>query len=309
MPLLEVRDLSITFTQYDKGLRQRKVPVIKDLSLSVERGEIVAVVGASGSGKSLLAHAILGILPNNASVEGLMAFRGQPLTPSSIRKLRGRRIAFVPQSVQSLDPLMRVGTQVRQAVRTGDPAEEQRRAFAQYGLAPQTARRYPFQLSGGMARRVLVSIATVSGAELLIADEPTPGMDQEVVQETLRAFKAFAEKGTAIVFITHDLEAALAIADKVAVFHAGTTLEVAQAADFADGGERLRHPYTRALWLALPQNGFAVPPPAQAGERLPLAPEGCPHARHCLMAADECAKEAPKLRALREGMVRCYYAT
>ncbi|MBB3112807.1 peptide/nickel transport system ATP-binding protein [Paenibacillus phyllosphaerae] len=265
MPLLEVNQLSITFTQYDRGLRQKKVPVIQNLSLAVERGEIVAVVGASGSGKSLLAHAILGILPHNAAVSGRMAFDGQPLTPTVIRKLRGKRIAFVPQSVQSLDPLMRVGDQVRQAVRTGDPAAEQQRAFAQYGLAPQVARRYPFQLSGGMARRVLVSIATVSGAELLIADEPTPGMDPAVVQETLRAFKAFADKGTAIVFITHDLEAALTIADKVAVFHAGATLEVTQAADFEGKGERLRHPYTRALWLALPQNGFAIPD-EEAGE-------------------------------------------
>ncbi|MFB9327645.1 ATP-binding cassette domain-containing protein [Paenibacillus aurantiacus] len=307
MALLEVRELSVTFTQYDRGLRRKKVPVIRDLSLSVERGEIVAVVGASGSGKSLLAHAILGILPRNAAVEGYMEFDGQPLTASTIRKLRGRRIAFVPQSVQSLDPLMRVGRQVQQAVRAGDPAEEQRQAFARYGLAPQTAKRYPFQLSGGMARRVLVSIATVSGAELLIADEPTPGMDPLVVQETLRAFKSFAESGTAIVFITHDLEAALSIADKVAVFHAGSSLEVARAADFEGAGERLRHPYSRALWLALPQNGFVVP----AGEPsdLPVAADGCLHASHCAMAAVECSKAAPKPRVLRDGMVRCYHAT
>ncbi|MFC4099368.1 ABC transporter ATP-binding protein [Paenibacillus xanthanilyticus] len=308
MPLLEVRELSVTFTQYDRGLRRKKTTVIQDLSLSVERGEIVAVVGASGSGKSLLAHAILGILPRNASVAGQMHFDGQPLTASRIRQLRGRRIAFVPQSVQSLDPLMRVGRQVRQAVRAGDPAEEQRKAFARYGLAPQTERRYPFQLSGGMARRVLVSIATVSGAELLVADEPTPGMDPAVVQETLRAFKAFAENGTAIVFITHDLEAALAIADKVAVFYAGTTLEVARAVDFEGEGDRLRHPYSRALWQALPQNGFAVPAVA-ASEPSAWSAEGCSHARHCEMATDVCAQAAPKLRELRDGMVRCYHAT
>ncbi|TYP76518.1 ABC transporter ATP-binding protein [Paenibacillus methanolicus] len=308
MPLLEVKELSVTFTQYDRGLRRKKATAIQDLSLSVERGEIVAVVGASGSGKSLLAHAILGILPRNASVGGQMAFDGQPLTASRIRQLRGKRIAFVPQSVQSLDPLMRVGRQVRQAVRAGDPAEEQRMAFARYGLAPLTERRYPFQLSGGMARRVLVSIATVSGAELIVADEPTPGMDPAVVQETLRAFKTFAENGTAIVFITHDLEAALAIADKVAVFHAGTSLEVARAADFEGAGDRLRHPYSRALWRALPQNGFAVPD-LGANEPLSRSAVGCSHARGCALATIECAKTAPKPRELRDGMVRCYHAT
>lgn len=257
--LLEIHDLNISFTRYDKGLRQMDMPVIRNLSLTIDPGEIVAVVGASGSGKSLLAHAILGILPRNAKWTGTLTFDGQPLTPKLIKKLRGREIALVPQSVDFLDPLMRVGMQVRQAVRVGDPVEEQMRAFQKMRLGPKAAKRYPFQLSGGMARRVLVSIASVSGARLLIADEPTPGIDEAVVQETLNMFRQFADAGTAVVFITHDLEAALSIADRVAVFYSGTVLEMAEAADFTWKGERLRHPYTQALWRALPQNDFAVP--------------------------------------------------
>lgn len=257
--LLEIHDLNISFTRYDKGLRQMDMPVIRNLSLTIDPGEIVAVVGASGSGKSLLAHAILGILPRNAKWNGTLTFDGQPLTPNLIKKLRGREIALVPQSVDFLDPLMRVGMQVRQAVRVGDPVEEQMRAFQKMRLGPKAAKRYPFQLSGGMARRVLVSIASVSGARLLIADEPTPGIDEAVVQETLNMFRQFADAGTAVVFITHDLEAALSIADRVAVFYSGTVLEMAESADFTGKGERLRHPYTQALWRALPQNDFAVP--------------------------------------------------
>ncbi|GAK41740.1 oligopeptide/dipeptide ABC transporter ATP-binding protein [Paenibacillus sp. TCA20] len=257
--LLEIHDLNISFTRYDKGLRQMDMPMIRNLSMTIDPGEIVAVVGASGSGKSLLAHAILGILPRNAKWNGSLTFDGQSLTPKLIKKLRGREIAIVPQSVDFLDPLMRVGMQVRQAVRVGDPVEEQIKAFRKMRLGPKAAKRYPFQLSGGMARRVLVSIASVSGARLLIADEPTPGLDEGVVQETLNMFRQFADAGTAVVFITHDLEAALSIADRVAVFYSGTVLEMAEAADFTGKGERLRHPYTQALWRALPQNDFAVP--------------------------------------------------
>lgn len=257
--LLEIDDLNISFTRYDKGLRQMDRSVIRSLSLTVHPGEIVAVVGASGSGKSLLAHAILGILPSNAKWSGNLMFDGQPLTPKLMKKLRGREIALVPQSVDFLDPLMRVGMQVRQAVRVGDPVEEQIKAFQKMRLGPKAAKRYPFQLSGGMARRVLVSIASVSGARLLIADEPTPGLDEAVVQETLNMFRQFADAGTAVIFITHDLEAAMFIADRVAVFYSGTILEMAEAADFTGKGERLRHPYSQALWQALPQNVFAVP--------------------------------------------------
>ncbi|MNO96703.1 putative D,D-dipeptide transport ATP-binding protein DdpD [compost metagenome] len=214
---------------------------------------------------------------------------------------------MVPQSVQYLDPLMRVGQQVKQAVRIGDPAEEQMKAFQKYGLHPKTARRYPFQLSGGMARRVLISMATVSGAELLIADEPTPGLDQAVIQETLHSFKVIAASGTAIVFITHDLEAALSIADRIAVFHSGTMLENALTSDFDGTGDRLRHPYSRALWQALPQNEFTVPSEGQY-EGV-LEKDGCVYTQSCPMVTSECAMTTPDLRNLRNGMVRCYHAT
>ena len=164
-PLLEVSDLSVSFRMYDSGLEQKQLPVISSLSLKVLPGEILAVAGSSGSGKSLLASAILGILPGNATVSGSLRFDGEPLTPERQAKLRGTEIALVPQSVAFLDPLMKVGAQV-DGHRKPRPTERRRKLFRRFGLPEQTERLYPFQLSGGMARRVLVSTALLTSARL-----------------------------------------------------------------------------------------------------------------------------------------------
>ncbi|CAM3418567.1 ABC transporter ATP-binding protein [Marinicrinis lubricantis] len=307
MPILEVKQLSIAFEQYGKGLRQETLKVIHRLELTMNEGEITAVVGSSGSGKSLLAHAILGILPQNAKVTGEMKYDGQRLTPSLQSVLRGKEIAFIPQSVSYLDPLMKAGRHVRLAVREGKPAEEQRRVFEQYRLPRQAEKLYPFQLSGGMARRVLVSTAVVSKARLVIADEPTPGLDPAAIEETLRWLRELKEDGSAVLLITHDLEAALQVADQVAVLYAGTSVEQAPAADFAGSGEALRHPYSRALWRALPQNDFA---PLAGTQPTPRAlPPGCLFAPRCSHATAACAQELPEQRAVRGGRVRCIHAT
>lgn len=307
MNALEVDGLSVSFTQYTGGLKQRTVRVIHDLHLTIQAGEIVAVVGSSGSGKSLLAHAVLGILPSNAVMTGSIRYNGEELTAERAAALRGRDIALVPQSVTFLDPLMRVGAQVRSSVREGDAAAKQRAAFERFRLAPDTERKYPFELSGGMARRVLVSTATVSGARLIIADEPTPGLDPAVVQEALDGLRELADGGCAVMLITHDIESALAVADKVAVFYAGTTVEVAQAGDFAGSGSSLRHPYSRALWRALPQNDFAPIPGFQPHPD--ALPPGCLFAPRCANATDGCGAAMPAMQELRGGRVRCIHAT
>ena len=306
-PVLEVQDLSVSFAQYEKGLQQKQLKVISSLNISICAGEILAVVGSSGSGKSLLAHAILGILPENASVTGSIKVNGEELTPSRQATLRGKEIALVPQSVNYLDPLMQVGAQVRTGVKIGEAFSTQREVFDRYQLAPEVDQLYPFQLSGGMARRILVSTAIVSGAQLVIADEPTPGLDAAVVEETLEYFREMAGKGCAVMLITHDIETALRIADKVAVFYAGTTVEVAPIEDFSGDGESLRHPYSKALWQALPQNGFIPIPGAQ-----PMPndlPKGCPFEPRCAVATSQCTMKQPKVRKLRDGMVRCGHAT
>ncbi|MDR1468948.1 MAG: ABC transporter ATP-binding protein [Spirochaetaceae bacterium] len=301
--LLHIDDLSVSFRMYDTALEQRDLTVISNLSLDVFPGEIVAVAGSSGSGKSLLAHAVMGLLPPNASLSGTMRYKGETLTAQRQETLRGHEIALVPQSVTFLDPLMVVGSQVAGEEKRG---KEQKEIFSRLGLAPETARYYPFQLSGGMARRVLASTAMISGAPLIIADEPTPGMDGPSALEALRCFRALADKGKSVILITHDLDIAVGIADRLAVFYAGTTLETARAGDFAAGVEALRHPYSKALWEALPQNGFKPIPGFQpyAGE----LPSGCLFAPRCAGRTAECEAAVPSMRELRGGTVRCIHA-
>lgn len=291
---------------YDSGLEQKQLPVISSLSLKVLPGEILAVAGSSGSGKSLLASAILGILPGNATVSGSLRFDGEPLTPERQAKLRGTEIALVPQSVAFLDPLMKVGAQV-DGHRKPRPTERRRKLFRRFGLPEQTERLYPFQLSGGMARRVLVSTALLTSARLIIADEPTPGMSLEQAEEALAMFRAMADEGKGVVLITHDIDLAFHIADRIAVFYAGTTVETAPAADFRQGPEALRHPYSKALWRALPQHEFRPIPGFQpyAGN----LPSGCLFAPRCPCRTAECEKSVPPMQTVRKGEVRCFHAT
>ena len=251
--LLEVQDLSVSFRMYDRGLSQYELNVISDLSVTVHEGEIMVVVGASGSGKSVLAHAVLGILPSNAIVGGTIRYDGQLLDKALRKKLVGSEIIMIPQSVTYLDPLMKVGKQVRGLTGT---EEQQRAAFERYGLKEQVAAMYPHELSGGMTRRVLISTATITDAKLILADEPTPGLSQDIAEETMRNFREMADEGKGILMITHDIDIALLCADKIAVFYDGRTVDEVDRDTFLAGGDALTHPYTKALWAALPQNGF-----------------------------------------------------
>lgn len=310
--LLEVKNLAVTFSQYEVGLKQKNLTVITDLDLKVEQGQLVAVVGSSGSGKSLLAHALLGILPANATVRGDMLYKGQPLTAERIKFLRGREIALVPQSVGSLDPLQRVGAQVRRAgqlagLNPREAARMQELTFSRYQLAPSVGKLFPFQVSGGMARRVLLSTALIGQAQLVVADEPTPGLHPAVVTETLDHLRKLTGESKGVILITHDLEAALRVADSVVVFYAGTTVEVARASDFNDlKNSNLRHPYTQALWQSLPQHTFTPLPGSQpAPDALPA---GCLFAERCPLVTAQCQEERPQLREVRNGLVRCIRA-
>lgn len=297
--ILRVEHLSISFGQYDGGFHRTRLDVIRDLSVTVRAGEMVAVVGSSGSGKSLLAHGILGILPYNASMGGDLLYRGEPLTPRRQKALRGREIVLVPQSVSYLDPLMKVAPQIH----NGDPgaARKTPAVLERYGLGGDTAERYPFELSGGMTRRVLISTAVVRSPRLIIADEPTPGLHLEVAKRVMGHFREIADQGAGVLLITHDLELALETADRVVVFYAGTTVEDAAAADFRSP-DTLRHPYSRALWHAMPRNGFQSIPGTQPYVK--DLPAGCPFAPRCPRATAACGGDIP-WRQERGGWVRC----
>lgn len=304
--LLEIHDLSVSFRMYDGAFAQKDLEVISNLHLTVRPGEIVAIAGSSGSGKSLLASAILGILPENATVHGHLHYKGKELTSQMQEKLRGTEIALVPQSVAYLDPLMKVGKQA-DGHRKPYPTEKRRSLFKRFGLSQKTENLYPFQLSGGMARRVLVSTALISDAQLIIADEPTPGMSLEQALEALAMFRQMADEGKAVILITHDIDLAFSFADRVAVFYAGTTVETAPAADFRIGPAHLRHPYSKALWRALPQNGFQPIDGFQpyAGS----LPKGCLFAPRCPYVTEECLVNTPPVQKIRGGEVRCFHAT
>lgn len=302
-PVLEVKDLTVSFSRYDRGWNQFDLEVMHSLDMEVHSGEILAVVGSSGSGKSLLAHSILGILPGNASVRGQMKFMGRLLTKELQKKLRGNEIAFIPQSVDFLDPLMKIGAQVKGVNGTD---EQMKQAFRRYNLDEKIEKRYPFQLSGGMARRVLISTAVMAEPKLIVADEPTPGLDSAMAMETLNHFREFADKGCGVLLITHDINLALQAADRIAVLYAGTTVEVCTAGDFQKGKDALRHPYSKAFLDALPQNGFK--PISGTQPYAGALQEGCLFADRCSHRKSECRHEVP-MRDLRGGKVRCLYAT
>lgn len=304
-PILSVKDLSVSFQMYDNGLEKYDLKVISNLTLDVRPGEIVAIAGSSGSGKSLLAHAVMGLLPENASISGEISYKGKVLGQKEKEALRGKEMALVPQSVSYLDPLMKVGTQVRGRKADKEIIKAQREIFRRFHLDEKTEQLYPFQLSGGMARRVLVSTAVLSGAEVIIADEPTPGLDLEMALEALKIFRELADEGKAVILITHDIDLAFHIADRIAVFYAGTTVEMADAKDFLEGVDALRHPYSKALWKALPQNGFEPIPGFQPYAK--YLPKGCLFLPRCPHKTKECEENIP-MREVRGGYVRCIHA-
>lgn len=298
MNALEIKNLSVSFLMYDRGVKKKALQVISDLNITLRAGEIHAIAGSSGSGKSLLAHAILGILPKNATTNGEMNWFGEPLTPALQKKLRGSRMVLVPQSVNYLDPLMRVGKQI---CKDRSVALE---TLKKYELDEKAARKYPFELSGGMARRALVATAAATDAKVIIADEPTPGLSPELAESTMARFRALADQGAAILLITHDLDLALRYADRISVFYAGTTVETAKASDFREE-DLLRHPYSKALWRAMPQNKFE--PTAGTQPYAGNLPSGCVFADRCPMRTEACAVR-PKFRTIREGEVCCHHA-
>lgn len=260
-PLLEVRGLRLSFPQYLEGFQESRLQVISDFSLNVFEGQIMGIVGASGAGKSLLADAILGVLPENAIVNGKLFYRGQEFKREHQKKWRGKEIFLIPQSVKSLDPLMKVGKQVKEvSANTRINLNDLTTVFHKLGLPSDTKDRYPFELSGGMMRRVLISMAILSKASLIIADESTPGLDLQTRNEILSEIKKLAtEYHKGVLFITHDIEAAIKIADKIAVVNGGKVVEIADCNQFTGNGDNLSMAYTRNLWRALPENGFHLP--------------------------------------------------
>ena len=308
MKLLEIKNLSISFTQYIKGLEQRELKVISDLTMDIHDHEILAVLGASGSGKSLLAHAILGILPENANVSGTIKYKHQELTPTLQEKLRGKNISLIPQSVNYLNPLMKVKEQAIGYIEDENQKklmlEKQRKIFEKYGLSEKVDEMYPFQLSGGMARKVLISTALLNSPDTIIADEPTPGLDEEAVNETIRDLIELKNNGVGMLLITHDILTAIKASDIIAIIYLGYVIEITKTENFLTG-KNLLHPYTRALYDALPENEFKLTLGHQPSYT--EIPKGCPYNENCPYKTEECINTPPKLEQVNDTQVRCYH--
>jgi peptide/nickel transport system ATP-binding protein len=315
--LLEVADLSVRFRTEDGP-----VLAVDAVSFEVADGEVLALVGESGCGKSVTAMALTRLLPRNATVSGSVTLAGTPLFGLAERRLqdvRGRDIAYVFQEpMTSLNPVLTVGRQIGEVLRRHQGmrgAAVTRRVIELLELVgiPLPARRvreYPHQLSGGMRQRVMIAMAVACRPKLLVADEPTTALDVTVqagILDVLRDLRA--DTGTAVLLITHDLGVVADIADRVVVMYAGRTIEEAGTEALFEGHQ---HPYTYGLL-------DAVPNPARHAEgglreipgRVPTmrhSPEACTFADRCSYADDTCRTVRPQLHAGPAGhLVRCWH--
>ena len=311
MSVLAVQGLRTAFD----GPRGR-VEALRDVSLSVDGGEILGLVGESGSGKSLTGFSITGLLGPGARVtEGSVRLRGRELIglpAEEMRRIRGRRISMVFQDpMMTLNPVLKVGTQMRDALLSAGPlprAEVRRRcaeALGEVGIPSPEDRlaAYPHQLSGGMRQRVAIAIALLHGPELVIADEPTTALDVTIQGQILALVQRMCrERGTALVWITHDLAVVAGIADRIAVMYAGQIVEQGSVDDVID---RPAHPYTRGLIDSVPTPGRRRL--SQIPGRMPALtelPEGCAFRPRCPRAAEPCRAPQP-MRPLGPREARC----
>lgn len=264
--ILRTKNLKIGFSQYMSTLELDSFQAVDEINIRVCRKELVCVVGSSGSGKSLLASGILGTLPYNSYMEGEIVYDGKTLDDDLRKKVAGHELVMVPQSLSYLDPTKKVGKQILKGSKDQKKLKKLKDIFRNYGLEEKVLDLYPFELSGGMQRRVLVSTALVEDPKLVIADEPTPGLDLPLAKRVMEHFRELANLGAGVLVITHDLELAVETADRIYVMHDGRIVDEVRAEMFKAyiNGESVMsgdpyedmHEYTKALWEALPRNGF-----------------------------------------------------
>lgn len=309
--LLRVSDLSIDY-RADGEWR----PAVSEVSLTVDRGRILGVVGESGCGKSTLARGLIRLLPENGRItRGSVELDGVDLLTlgdSDLRKYRWDRVSMVFQGAMNvLDPVYRIGAQIAEAIRWHRPVSRReawttaRRLLGKVGIEPDRARSYPHELSGGMKQRVGIAMAIALEPDLVIADEPTTALDvitQDVVLGQLVDLQRSA--GNSMILISHDMGIIVESCDDVAVMYAG---EIVETGTVEDVFSRPAHPYTIGLVNAIPRTGaetdaVSIPghPPA-AGEW----PPGCRFRARCPFAAGGCEDPVPWTRTGQDRGVRC----
>ena len=298
--------------------------LLDDISLSLDRGQILGLVGESGSGKSLTALTVTGLLPliGGRITAGSVIFDGKDMASlgeAGLRKLRGGRIGFVMQNpMTALDPVQRIGEQIdvvsRLHLGLSKPAARARTLdlMAQLRIpeAAAVADAYPHQLSGGMKQRIVIAMALAGDPDLIIADEPTTALDVTVQAQIIQILTALVrERGLALLLITHDMGVVAQACDRVAVLYAGRIAEE-RAVDTLFAGPA--HPYTQALIGCIPREGMASGSLHGIPGTVPTAasfPTGCRFHPRCPKAADICRTERPPLKPLLGGgLAACHFA-
>ncbi|MGM0618786.1 MAG: dipeptide ABC transporter ATP-binding protein [Actinomycetota bacterium] len=307
--LLELGDLEVTYR-----LPDREVQAVRGVDLDLLAGRTLGVVGESGCGKSTLVRTVLGLLPANARTEGSLRLDGQDLLGASEQvwgRVRGRRIGFVPQGAMSgLNPVHRVGAQIAETLvlhRGRSRSEARTEApgwLERVGLPARRARDFPHEFSGGMRQRVVIAMTLAARPDLIVADEPTTGLDQVVQTQILDLLAGLArDSGAALILVSHDLPAIAPRCDDLAVMYAGEVVERGPTGQLVAAP---RHPYSAGLLAASPRLDRAwaqIPGPTPD----PAAPpRGCAFHPRCPHVLERCHLDAPELRPVDDGQVACH---
>jgi peptide/nickel transport system ATP-binding protein len=313
--LLEISDLHIEFASEDRTIR-----AVEGVSLSLDRGQVLGLVGESGCGKSASCMSIPRLLPSPPAriPQGKILFDGVDLltTPiENLRKIRGDKIGIIFQDpMTALSPLHRIGKQLQEVIRLHRNvtlAESRKLALEwldRVGIPDPTSKinAYPHELSGGMQQRVVNAMALILEPDLIIADEPTTALDVTIQAQVLRLMRDLHRKDSALLLITHDMGVVSQMATHIAVMYAGQIVETAEAEEFFRSPQ---HPYSQALLRALPSSATRGQPLESIPGNVPSAgnfPPGCRFHNRCNAVMDKCKKCAPQLQEISpDHCVRC----
>jgi len=306
--VLVVKDLQVHFI-----LENTSVKAVDGVSFNVRKGENLALIGESGSGKSVLGMTILRLLPKNVRVNGKILFNGSnllELPEEELRKIRGKEIALIPQNpATSLNPVLKIGIQIAEPMEVHLGIDKKIAIqkvinllkFFDINPAEKRVNEYPHQFSGGMKQRALVAMGTSTKPKLIIADEPTKGVDVTKKLRVVELFRRIKENNKlSLLVITHDLLFAEKLADRIAVMYCGQIVEVCEAKTFF---EEPLHPYSKSLLDSLPSRGLK--PIKGCSPSMVNPPQGCRFHPRCEYATSKCLEEPP-LISNGNNNVRCW---